>query len=92
MHYTHHIPELDAKLEKVVTHTCMHLHIIYYSVHDNVYPIYTFNISSDGIEAGYFVGCRRVAPEDVVLWINAHTTVGKILLPFTVDSIRIGRK
>lgn len=63
----------------VVTHTC--------TICDNVHPVYTFNISSDGIEAGDPVGCRRVAPEDVVLWINAHTTVGKILLPFTVNSI-----
>lgn len=79
--YRHHSPpELHDESEKVVRP----------NIHDSI--SHTFNISSDGIEAGDLIGSRRVAPEDVVFRVNAHSTAGEILLSFAVNSARMRKR
>jgi hypothetical protein len=48
----------------------------------------TFNVCSDGVETGDLIGVGRVAPEDVVLWVDTDGRVGQILLLLSLESTK----
>ena len=52
---------------------------------------FTFDVGSNGVEAGDLVGLSTVAPEDVVLWVNTYSTVTQILLSFSFKSAKRDR-
>ena len=52
--------------------------------------IRTFNVCSNRVETGDFVGISRVAPEDVVFWVNTDSRVSQILLFFSLKSTKRG--
>ena len=49
------------------------------SISDNLTHSLTFNISSNGVEAGNLPLWRRVAPEDDVVRVHRYTTVHQVL-------------
>ena len=63
-------------------------HYIFVCTHVHVQQCCTFNVCSNGVEAGDLVGLSRVAPEDVVLWVNTNGRVGQILLSFSLKTKR----
>lgn len=52
---------------------------------------HTFNVCSNGVETGDLVAVGRVAPEDVVLWVDTNGRVGQVLLLFSLKSTERGR-
>ena len=52
---------------------------------------HTFNVCRNGVETGDLVAVGRVAPEDVVLWVDTNGRVGQILLLLSFESIERDR-